>query len=64
MPKPLPQVPVEKGLKLKKPKKCNCCGLEYIVIPKDSPFMSDMYWYDCQCKSTHVVTEDMLDEKS
>lgn len=57
---PLPQVPVKDGIKLNTPKVCGTCKESHMMIPKDSPFQLDYYWFNCECHSTLVVSEDMI----
>lgn len=56
----LPKGPVTKGLALKEDKVCNCCGEIHVFVPADAPFVTDMFWWDCQCQSTLVVTQEHL----
>lgn len=55
---PLPVGPTETGKKLKKVKKCNCCGAIHRFVPEGAPLSTDaleLYWWDCECLSTLVA---------
>ena len=48
------------GLKLRVVRICNCCGIPHFIVPKNAVYMSDLYWYDCECGTTFTATKDMF----
>lgn len=62
--KSLPQGPTKNGIKLATPKQCGCCDRTHHFMPPETPFQSELYWWDCKCGSTLCAMEDMLYEKA
>lgn len=48
---------------LTKPKACGCCGKEHKLVTE---FVSDfqLYWFECECRSTVVVKVDSAEVQS
>ena len=44
-------------------KKCNCCGNEFKILPKDYKQNNLGYWFNCVCNSTMLVKKSSNNSK-